>query len=89
MGYSGDKSELKVLQQPKLVHMRDELAVGAFTDDSSSTAAELKPIFETSLSDEDFIILDYKLLLPPSLLVVAIVNKASDPKTNVQVIKRM
>jgi hypothetical protein len=85
MGYSGDKSEVKILQQPKLFHVRDNAAQGPFTDDTSSA---LKPAFQTRLTYKDYVMFDYKLQLPTSLLVIAVV-KASDPKTDVQVIKRM
>jgi hypothetical protein len=88
MGYSGDKSEFKALQQPKLFHIRNEVAVGTFTDDTSSTSAKLMPALETSLSERDFIIVDFVLQVPPSLLVIAFVN-ASDPRQTVQVIKRI
>jgi hypothetical protein len=63
MGVSGDKSQLTILKKPKLFHMRNSSSVGTFTDDTSRKSTELKPAFETSLSEEDNIMVDYNLPL--------------------------
>jgi hypothetical protein len=86
MGFSGDKNQLQILQNPKLLHVRDYDNVDTYTDATSTSA--LKPAFETSLSEKDLVMFDYKLQVPASLVVITIV-KASEPETDVQVIKQM
>jgi hypothetical protein len=49
--------------------MRNEATVEKVTDDTSSTSTELKTAFEMRLSDKDY----YKLQLPASFLVIAVV----------------
>jgi hypothetical protein len=86
MGFSGDKRQLQILQQPKLLHVQDQDNAETYTDATTSTA--LKPAFETTLTEMDCVLFDYKLQIPASLLVITIV-KASEPQTDIQVIKEM